>query len=186
MYHHGRWPAAPGPVSSSTGRRESGRLGTGSVMTSEMVEETSEAFTAFYRDEFEAQVRRAWLLLGSAERAHDVVQESFAAVYQRWTDIADPGPYLNRVVLNGCRAAGRRAARETVIELDPDPAPFDGDAVEMAELLLTLAFVPRAAIVLKFYVGLRESEIGELLGIRTGSVGPAVTRGLRKLRGVLS
>ncbi|MCP5026984.1 MAG: SigE family RNA polymerase sigma factor [Actinomycetia bacterium] len=147
---------------------------------------TNEAFAAFYRAEFDGQVRWAWLMLGSAERAHDVVQDSFAAVYQRFDDIAEPGPYLNRVVLNGCRAEGRRSSRETIVELDPDPIPFEGEAVEMAELLLTLPFVPRAAIVLKFYEGLTEAEIADLLGLRPGSVGPAVTRGLRKLRGVLS
>ncbi len=154
-------------------------------MSPEVVDDIDRAFAELYRAEFDGQVRRAWLMLGSGERAHEVVQDAFAALYQRWPTISDPGAYLNRSVLNGCRTQGRQGSREPLVELEPDPAPFGGDAVELAELLSGLPFVQRAVVVLKFYGGFTETEIAELVGIRPGSVGPAATRALRKLRSVL-
>ena len=68
-------------------------------------------FSAFYRAEVGPQVRRATLLLGSDELANDVVHDAIVALYERWDRIAAPGPYLHRTVLNGCRAAARRAGR---------------------------------------------------------------------------
>jgi DNA-directed RNA polymerase specialized sigma24 family protein len=87
------------------------------VTTAERSPARDEAFAAFYRLELDRQARRAFLLLGSNEAADDVVHDAFVAVYLRWDDLAEPGPCLNRVVLNGCRDVGRRRAR------DAAPAP---------------------------------------------------------------
>lgn len=72
----------------------------------------SAAFADFYRRELDGQVRRASLLLGSQDRANDVVHDAFIAVFRRWDSLDDPGPYLNVVVLNGCRGVYRRRSRD--------------------------------------------------------------------------
>ncbi|MCK2213698.1 hypothetical protein MF672_007850 [Actinomadura sp. ATCC 31491] len=57
-----------------------------------------------------ALVRLAFLLVGDQESAEDVVQDAFAAVYRRWSRLADRGqvlPYLRAAVVNGCRTVLR-------------------------------------------------------------------------------
>lgn len=151
----------------------------------QLVPETrAEAFTGFYTREHEGQVRRAFLLLGRSGPAHDVVADAFISVYQRWDKISEPGPYLNRCVLNGCRDAQRNGQREHAIDDIPDNTLCDA-ADEMADLLLGLPFRQRAAIVLRFYGGLSEAEIAGHLDCRPGTVGSLIHRGLRSLRRVL-
>ncbi len=141
------------------------------------------AFADFYRVELPGQVRRAGLLLGSSATANDVVHEAFIQMYRRWSQIAEPGPYLNRAVLNGCRDVARRRNRD--IRLLPrlvDRAADDAPQESLADALATLPFNQRAAIVLRFYVGLSMREIAQTLDCRPGTVGPWITRGLEQLR----
>lgn len=155
------------------------------------------AFAAFYRRELEQQVRRAFLLLGSNEAADDVVHDAFVAVYQRWDSLEAPGPYLNRVVLNGCRDVGRRRARRdrAIARLGGGCDGGDGaggarasgpDGTEILDdVLAILPFNQRAAVVLRYYAQLSTDEIADALGCRRGSVGPWITRALKSMRKVL-
>lgn len=138
-------------------------------------------FTAFYSRELNVQVRRATLLVGDPEVARDLVHDAFADVYVRWAMLREPGPYLNVAVLNRCRDHARRTARagRRLRLLVPDAAPDDEmlwDAVQR------LPFNQLAAIVLRYYHRMTELEIAAALGCRTGSVGPWLHRGLRRLR----
>lgn len=146
-------------------------------------------FADFYQREHEGQVRRAFLLLGDPAAAHDVVAGAFVAVYQRWHDIEEPGPYLSRCVLNGCHDVGRRRAREqpaterTIALVDADTRSAVDDPVdELSDVLGALPFRQRAAIVLRFYAGCSEAEIAHQLDCRPGTVGSLIHRGLRTLR----
>jgi RNA polymerase sigma factor (sigma-70 family) len=143
------------------------------------------AFTALYRREVEGQVRRAALLTGSAETAHDVVHDAFVELYRRWDDVREPGPYLSRAVLNRCRDQARReaTARRKLPLLLPDPQPGDE---HLWDALQALPFTHRAAVVLRYYHQLPHEEIADLLGCRPGTVGPWIQRGLRTLRKALS
>jgi len=155
------------------------------------VERIDGGFSQFYRREHDGQVRRAYLMLGSVAAAHDVVADAFLAVLRRWDSIEQPGPYLNRCVLNGCRDVHRIAPRErpTAEPLGPIDAPHTapdqliGDvADQLAEHLLALPFRQRAAIVLRYYGGYREAEIADYLDCRPGTVGSLTHRGMRTLR----
>lgn len=140
-----------------------------------------ESFAEFYQRECPRQVRRATLILGSPEAAHDAVHDAFVAVFRHWDELTLAGPYLERAVLNRCRDVGRRgliARRKT-----PRPAANvpEMDA-PLFDALATLPFSQRAAVVLRYYHQLTEVEIAELLHCRPGSVGPWIQRGLRRLR----
>ena len=141
------------------------------------------AFRLLYEAEFDQQVRRAALIVDSVEVAHDVVQTAFAAVWQRWNSLDQPGAYLNRCVSNGCadhyrhrtrtaRLLRRLQAPETVIN-EPDP---------LFDVLSQLPFNQRSAIVLRFFGGLGDTEIAAAMDCPVGSVGPWITRALRRLR----
>ena len=146
---------------------------------------SAEGFASFYEREVGRQTRRAVLLLGSREAAQDVVHDGFVAVYQRWSQLDTPGPYLERVVLNGCRDVGRRrsTARRRPVGVAPDVPAIDAP---LYDALSKLSFNHRAAVVLRYYHQFTEAEIASLLGCRPGSVGPWITRGLRQLEKELS
>ena len=145
------------------------------------------SFAELYRAEAVGQVRRAALLVGSAELANDLVHDAFVELYRRWEDIDRPGPYLNRAVLNRCRDAGRRQRRH--VRLLPRLVAVDGEPWEpdsIAPMLAELPFNQRASIVLRFYVGMSNVEIAQTLRCPPGSVGPWIDRALKQLRKALS
>lgn len=142
-------------------------------------------FADFYEREIERQTRRAVLMLGSREAAQDAVHDAFVAVYQRWSQLESPGPYLELVVLNRCRDVGRRGqlARRHANQHASDVPATDAP---LFDALATLPFNHRAAVVLRYYHQCTEAEIAALLGCRPGSVGPWIQRGLRRLAKELS
>ncbi len=151
------------------------------------VQPAPSTFAEFYRGEVDGQVRRAALLVGSAEAANDLVHDAFVEVYRRWDEIDRPGPYLNRAVLNRCRDTGRRKRRhERLLPrlVAVDGQPWQPDSI--ADVLDVLPFNQRAAIVLRFYVGMSNVEIARALHCPPGSVGPWIDRALKHLRKELS
>ena len=144
-------------------------------------------FTAFYRREHELQVRRAALMLGSGEVAHDVVHEAMTSMYKRWSTIDAPGAYLNRAVLNGCRAVGRTRVADQRMQLRIRPVEDDVPPDDVLfDVLARLPFNQRAAIVMRYFAGMTENEIADALGTRPGSIGPWIHRALTTMRRELS
>lgn len=140
------------------------------------------AFERFYATEVARQVRGATLILGSRQAAEDAVHDAFVEVLRRWDrGLDDPGPYLQRAVVNRCRDVLRRRAvalrHRTLLRLEDVP-PVDAP---LYDALARLPFKQRAAIVLRFYGGLTEAEIADRLGSAPGSVGPWIRRGLDHL-----
>ena len=142
-------------------------------------------FVALYERELGPQVRRATLLVGSSEDAHDLVHDAFVEVYRRWEQLRDPGPYLGTAVLNRCRDHGRRKLVRAR-HVPPPPERVVHEDEVLWDALMKLPFNHRAALILRFYQQLPEREIARLLGCRPGSVGPWIQRGLRTLRKDLS
>jgi RNA polymerase sigma factor (sigma-70 family) len=144
-----------------------------------------EAFVALYERELGLQVRRAALLVGSQETAHDLVHDAFVELYRRWDAVRDPGPYLGRAVLNRCRDHTRRAStRARRLPLLVDRGAADDEV--LWDALNELPFNHRAALVLRYYHQLSDREIAAVIGCRPGSVGPWIHRGLKRLRKDLS
>lgn len=143
------------------------------------------SFSDFYRSELDGQVRRAALLTGSTEVANDIAHDAFTEVFRRWDQLDHPGAYLNRAVLNRCRDLARTRKRRgrLLSRITVDDASWDAEPI--ADLLDTLPFNHRAAVVLKFYVGLSNVEISEALDCPPGSVGPWLDRALKQLRKVM-
>lgn len=146
----------------------------------------SRDFDEFYARELPVQLRRATLLLGSDTLAADVVHDAFLAIYNRWHAIDEPGAYLNRSVVNGCRSAGRRTARRLRALSRMDLPSGDPDNDVLWDVLSHLPANQRAAVVLRYYAGMTEAEIADALGCRQGSVGPWISRALAAMRKELS
>lgn len=143
-------------------------------------------FALFYAEELDGQVRRAFLLVASNEAANDVVHDAFVAVYRRWGEVERPGPYLNRVVLNGCRDLARRRRRTERLFAAVAASEAAEVPDRLDDVLEGLPFNQRAAIVLRFYGQLSVAEIAAALDCPPGSVGPWINRGLKKMRKALS
>ena len=144
---------------------------------------TDAAFEAFYDSEIDRQVRRAVLLLGSNDVANDVVHDAFIEIFKRWEELDDPGPYLHQTVLNRCRSVHRsRRRRSHARRFWGTSGEHDDRTDPLDDVLATLPFQQRAAIVLRFYYGLTTAQIAHELGCAPGSVGPWIDRGLTKMR----
>jgi len=143
-------------------------------------------FSRFYADELAGQVRSATLIVGSQPLAQDLVHDVFVTIFERWSDIDEPGPFLQRSVVNACRDALRR--QRTATQFLRRQHRFDTSTepdVPLFDALATLPFNHRAAVVLRYYAGLTEAEIAERLDCRRGSVGPWIRRGLDRLNNEL-
>ena len=146
------------------------------------------AFAEFYKAEFQQTFRTARLILGSTADAEDVVHKAFLALWQRWETISEPGPYLQRSVVNGARSMRSRSVRRLqILNTNHFSAVGDsGDHEVLVDVLGELPFNQRSAVVLRYYAGLSNTEIAEALRCPPGSVGPWLQRGLEQLRKALS
>ncbi len=132
-------------------------------------------------------VEVAYLLMFDWAGAQDVVQDAFAAAIPRWSGIEDPAAYLRRSVTHGAYRAARDRKRRT--EKHGRAAAGLGDHVDRIDLIIDqirdLPAKERAVVVLRFYLDLPIAEIADQLQMRQGSVGPTLTRALRRLEGGL-
>lgn len=150
------------------------------------VEAKIETFEDVYRREALAMVQLAFLLVGSPQRAEEIVQDAFAALFQRWDHVDRPGAYLRASVVNRCRSAHRRRALERRNRATQEgPTTVGLGADDLADALAALPPKRRAAIVLRYYGGHSEAEIARLLGVRPGTVKSLLHRGLAQLREVI-
>jgi RNA polymerase sigma-70 factor (sigma-E family) len=138
--------------------------------------------------------RLAFLLTGDPMLAEDLVQEAFVRFVSRLDHLRDPGAfdgYLRRTIVNLSKNVPRRRAVERshlerrTAELregqhDPDVSEFES----MRTALMALPERQRAALVLRYYEDLPDTEIAELLRCRRATVRTLVARGLERLRKV--
>jgi RNA polymerase sigma-70 factor (ECF subfamily) len=152
-----------------------------------------------YQDRLYPTVLR---LTGSAEDAHDLLQETFLRAYRKLSLFQGESSFYTwvyRIAVNlalsdrrrrkSARSAVDLSGRETFDPAD-DPAQTDpAGPLERAErdarvqdALSTLAPDHRAVVVLKDLDGLRYEEIAELLNIPVGTVRSRLHRARNELR----
>lgn len=149
-------------------------------------ESTKTAFAHFYGVEYQSQYRRALLLLGEQSDADEAVQEAFVAVWARWDSLKQPGPYLNRCVLNACRTLQRDRHRRRRLASRLQPQQISHQPDFLTDALASLPFNQRATIVLRYYGGLGDQAIADAIDCPLGSVGPWIRRALNELERTLT
>jgi len=138
--------------------------------------------------------RTAYFLTGSHHTAEDVVQSALTQAFVHWARVrrADyPDAYVQRIVVNEVVSLGRRRWTSEVVSGDMaglrseavQVGPEDGVVArqDMAGALASLTLRQRTVLVLRYYDGLSEAEIAEVLGIRPGSVKGHARAGLAAL-----
>lgn len=133
----------------------------------------------------------AYLLTGNQTDAEDLLQAALAKTFLAWGRIHDRGAldgYVRRAMVN-TRISWWRRRRVEEYPTDELPEPAVDDhayASEMQDALWrALSRLPkrqRAALVLRYYEDLPETEIADILGVSVGTVKSTVSRAVAKLR----
>lgn len=130
---------------------------------------------------FPSLCRTAYLVVGEADLAEEIVMEAFARTLGRWDRVRDadqPLAYVRRVVVNLSVsrirriAAERRATRRAGSRRDM--ARWEADvAAERRSVLDAVRRLPsrqRACVVLRYFDDLPEQETAHALGCSVGTV----------------
>ncbi|MBN1094100.1 SigE family RNA polymerase sigma factor [Blastococcus sp. TML/M2B] len=155
---------------------------------------SSEAeFADFVEQWSPALLRVAFLLTGDRWLAEDLLQTSLLKTSRRWSRLADPQaayPYVRRVLVT-THAGWRRRRRvgEVLTDRLPERAASEAGPVEPGRAVAALATLPprmRAVVVLRYHEDLSEAATAAALGCSVGSVKSQASRGLARLRALLS
>ena len=178
-------PAVPGPAGEQLG---GAWLGLRDV-------DREAAVTALF-DQHHTQLVRLAVLLGADGEAEDVVAEAFCELYRRWPRLRDPQAapaYLRSVVCNLVRMRLRHL--QVVRRHHPDHLEDAGSAEQEVvlredhrEVVRALRELPerqRQALVLRYWLDLREAEVAAAMGISAGAVKAHTSRGMAALTRVL-
>lgn len=143
------------------------------------------AFEEFARARLPQLLRFGLALTGDRHRAADLVQEALVRTGTHWSHLrnqSDPEGYVRQAMVRTNVSWWRKRRRENLTAAVPDgsyDAPLDDP---MWELLKALPARQRAVLVLRYYEGLSEAEIAQVLGCSTGTVKSQASRALDKLR----
>ena len=195
---HGTRPG-PGYDIAAGGHRLSGRPGGRALRPAEILEgprgkhvndcgrragrDKEGAVAALYGEHYAALVRLASLLVDDAVTAEEIVQDSFVALHasRRMRRDGDGALLcLRRSVLRRSRWAARRRAAAGP---NTDGRATGGPAVISA--LRGLPARQREAVVMRYYAGLPEARVAEVMGISRRASRRHTERAMAALRGVL-
>ncbi len=148
---------------------------------------------AAYELRFAQYVRVATAITGDRERGRDAVQDAFARAIAGCLAYRGDGPleaWLWRAVTNAARnqrRAGSSAVTVWTLE-DESGEELAAEGAEEAAVRRHVATLPerqRLVLFLRYYADLSYAEIGEALGLRTGTVSATLAAAHRTLRGRL-
>ncbi|WP_421741116.1 SigE family RNA polymerase sigma factor [Cellulomonas sp.] len=184
-------PLRPAPPDDAVGE-ESTRVLTARTRPAE---DTDAEFTAFMQAHSADLLRTAWLLVGDAHRAEELVQHALVRTYAAWSRARrdDPLAYARRTLVNLRIDTWRRRRREVLSA--PENLPETGasgghgpsdDRDQLVRALALLSPRQRRIVVLRHFVGLPEAEVAAELGVSVGTVKSTASRGLATLRTALT
>ena len=150
-------------------------------------------YDEFVDARLQALLRYAVMLTGEPHTAQDLVQETMIRVQLKWKKIAasnQPERYVRRMLTNAYIDLHRGSwLRRVVLRAEPIEPPAVADhadaTAERDEMWLWLGRLPRkqrAALVLRYYEGLSDNEIAEVLDCAVGTVRAHISRALATLR----
>ena len=162
--------------------------------TLDLREAEREAAIARVFDQSHAQLVRLAALLGAGPDAEDVVAEAFCQLYRRWPKLRSPEAapaYVRGAVVNLVRMRWRHL-QVVRRHRDRDLRPSDTVSAEHVVLdredqravvtaLEELAPRQREAIVLRYWMDLKEAEIAAAMGISCGAVKSHTARAMAAL-----
>jgi RNA polymerase sigma factor (sigma-70 family) len=159
--------------------------------------QSAQDLATIFRAHHGALVRLAMFLVHDLPTAEDIIQDVFARIQARPKASFEPGgelAYLRVCVINGCRSVHRRRALvrragvgRGVLDQETAYASAEAEVIKAEErrrVLAALAALParrREVLVLRYYLGLSESQIAQTLGISQGTVKSTAARAIAAL-----
>ena len=154
-----------------------------------------EEFVAFVEAEGPYLFRTAFFLVGERAPAEDLVQGTFERVYRRWdaARAGSPRAYARKVLVNLKTDTWRRTRLTDVPGDDHLPLEHADDHAaqvalrdELARALGSLSPQQRRVVVLRHVLDLPEAQVAREIGRSVGTVKSASSRGLERLRSLLT
>lgn len=139
-------------------------------------------YTDVYRTRWQQMVRFAALTTGSVSLAEEIVQDAFADTFAQWDSVENPTAYVRRAVASRCTSWVRRRQLERRADLDAPLVHHDEHLVELLDALKSLTHRQRAAVVLRYFEDLTESDIARTLDCRPGTVKSLLARARAQLK----
>lgn len=141
-------------------------------------------YESLVRGNADGLYRTALAILGQRQEAEDAVQDAFVRYLEKAPkDLENPGGWLMRVLVNGCKSRLRLRWRQ-VVELPQELAAQETERMELEELW-QLPPRDRAVIHLFYYAGYSTAEIARMTGQAEGSIRSRLSRARGKLRMLL-
>lgn len=149
-------------------------------------------FEEFVAARYADLLRVAYLLTGSRTDAEDLVQAALVRVLRRWSRVDDPMAYVRRAMVNQHINVWRRVRRREVVTAQVpdvvfgDPAETVSQRTALLAALRTLPARTRAIVALRYLADMSEADVAVAVGTSVGNVKSQASRGLAKLRTVLT
>jgi RNA polymerase sigma factor (sigma-70 family) len=143
-----------------------------------------EELEKLYRRRYRHFLRVAGLIAGDVDRAHDAVQEGFAAAVRARRSFRGDGPleaWVWRSVVN----AARKQRRSEAIPLEAEPVTENGDAADGRVIRSWIAALPerqRLVVYLRYYADLDYRSIAASLDVEVGTVSATLSAAHASLR----
>lgn len=135
---------------------------------------------------WEAAYRIAFGILADPHLAEDVTQEAMVSMLGslgHFDARRSFGPWLHRIVANRALDWTRARSRQQELpRLVAPPVADHGSDPRLVEALEALPAEQRAVVVLRHIAGYGTNEIARMLGVRRGTVGSRLRRGLDQMR----
>lgn len=153
---------------------------------------TDAEFSEMVRASWPALYRTAYLLLGDAAEAEDLVQTALTKTYATWSRVrtldAAPG-YARTILVNTASSWFRKKSwrNERPTDVLPELGTHTDEALRptLVDALARLAPGQRAVVVLRFYEDMSVAQTAAALDINEGTVKSQTSHALQRLRGLL-
>jgi RNA polymerase sigma-70 factor (ECF subfamily) len=149
---------------------------------------TSNDLDSAFRAHRDWLVRRLALIVGDAEEAHDLAQETFVRLTEHWPlpEGGDPARWLSTVGVRLAIDERRRRRRWGFLDLrDTDATWAIAIDPDLWRALRRLDRRTRAAIVLTTLDGYSQDEVAAMIEVPRGTVASWISRGRERLRAEL-
>jgi RNA polymerase sigma-70 factor (sigma-E family) len=149
-------------------------------------------FEEWFGAQLPTLLRFTTVLCGGPDPAEEVLQDVALKALRRWDSLREldhPEAYLRRMIVNEHlswrRKWARLVPRAELSEPRTADLHFADQHADRAELVIELNKLPRrqkTVLVLRYFEGLPDAEIAELLGCGTSTVRSHMSRALTALR----
>jgi len=146
-------------------------------------------YAIFFRAEFAAVTRTAYLVLHDRDAAEDVAQDAFTQLYQNWAKISAyerPDAWVRRVAIRlAVRAVRRHRLLDTLLGRVATPREEQGGDLDLAAAVRRLPPQQRAAVALHYYEDRPLTEVARILGCSHATAKVHVFKARRRLAALL-